>query len=240
MEKAKFKLNWWFKKISLFRLLIIFPFFLDHSYFPLNHYSSIRPEGLFWEVNLNLFLKGSYACQQDDRYFEGYYRGHFRWQGLIEPDDPDVILFPYQCERVSWEIIEKEKRKGQEIFSHQPSLAPELKVEAFILEGEAFWLDFFMESFPIPFSLPDPRQKLILPASYIKEQRINNLRYNDYLKVGSNKVFIPVKGLAQPEYRQTFFWKWSYPPHYPHLGTHELGTEHEVVVELVIKSRYQL
>lgn len=225
--------------MSLFSLLIICPLIFSHYFFPFAQYSATKPQALFWEVKLNLFLKGSYSFQQADRYLEGYYRGHFRWQGLIEPDEPDVILFQYQNERISWEIMEREKRKDQEISFHRSSLAPELKVEAFILEGEAFWLDFFMESFPIPFSWPTPRQNLILPASFIKEQVINNLRYNDHLRAGSNKIFIPLKGLAQPEFRQNFFWKWSYPANYPQLGSHELGSEHEVLVELIIKSRHK-
>ncbi|MCX7973458.1 MAG: hypothetical protein N3B16_03050 [Candidatus Aminicenantes bacterium] len=202
-------------------------------------FSLIKQKPLFWEIKLNLSLKGRYSLHQAIQTIEGNFHGHFRWLGLIEPDEPDVILFQWQSEVISWEMVEKEKRKNQEIGTFHSTFAPKLKVEAFIRQDDAFWLDFFLEGLSIPFSQPEPEQKLILPSSFIKDQIINDLRYNDHLKAGSNKIFIPLKEMNQPEYRQNFSWKWSYPPDYSILSSIKSGTEHEVQGELFIKAHFK-
>lgn len=198
-----------------------------------------RPKPLFWEVRLNLYIKGNYLFHDQSRNLEGSYSGHFRWQGLMEPDEPDIILYHWQSEVVSWQVSEKEKREDQEMTVSRSSNPPQLKVGTFLRQEEAFWLDFILENPPDSFSPSLIEPKIILPASFIRNLIFNGLRYNDYLKNGSNKISVPVNEMNQPELRRNFSWLWSYPSNYPHLDLNELGTEHKVDVELYIKSHYK-
>lgn len=195
------------------------------------------PRPLYWEIKLNLTVKGSYLFSNKDRNVEGTFRGHFLWQGLLEPDEPDIILYHWQTETLSWEISEKEKKGGKE--TNVPCcLKPWFKVNAFLREGEVFWLDLLLEKEASIFSPSEFESQLILPASSIRNLVVNGLRYNDYLRAGSNKISIPVKEMASPEYRQSFSWKWSYPRSYPRLNLNEFGEEHEVKIDLHLKAHF--
>lgn len=201
--------------------------------------SQFRPEPLYWEIKLNLVLKGSYFFSDQERSIEGTFRGHFLWQGLLEPDEPDIILYHWQTETLSWEISEKEKKEGRETNISSSLKPPRFKVNAFLREGEVFWLDLLLEKEASTFSSSEFEPQLILPASYLRDLVVNGLRYNDYLRAGSNKISIPVKEMTRPEYRQSFSWKWSYPPSYPRLNLNELGEEHEVKIDLHLKAHFK-
>lgn len=198
-----------------------------------------RPNPLFWEVRFNLYIKGNYLFYDQDRNLEGSFQGHFRWLGLMEPDEPDIILYHWQTEVVSWEVSEKEKKGDREMTFSRSSNPPHLKVGTFLRQEEAFWLDFVLEP-PLDSFSPFPiESKIIWPASFIRNLTVNGLRYNDFLKSGSNKISVPVKEMTKPEFRRTFSWKWSYPSNYPRLDFKEFGTEHEVEITLYIKSHYE-
>ncbi len=201
--------------------------------------SQLKPWPSFWEVKINLFIKGNYLLFDQNRSLEGCYHGQFRWQGLLEPDEPDLILYHWQTEVLSWEVLEKEKKGDKETAFSRSSNPPRLKVGTFLREDEAFWLDFFLEDPSDSFSPSQIKRKLILPASFIRNLIVNGLRYNDFLKGGSNKIFVPIKEMAKPEFHQNFSWKWSYPPSYPKLHLNEFGEEHEVNVTVQIKSHYK-
>jgi len=201
-------------------------------------FSQSGPKPLYWEIKLDLILKGSYLFSDKERSIEGNFHGHFLWQGLLEPDEPDIILYHWQTETLIWEISEKEKREGKE--TNVPcSLKPRFKVNAFLREGEVFWLDLLLEKEASTFSPSEFETQLVLPASYLRDLVVNGLRYNDYLQAGSNKISIPVKEMNRPEYRQSFSWKWSYPRSYPRLNLNELGEEHEVKIDLHLKAHYK-
>jgi len=208
------------------------------SWLTIAGFSQSRPRPLYWEIKINLILRGSYLFSDKDRNVEGVFRGHFLWQGLLEPDEPDIILYHWQTETLSWEISEKEKREGKE--TNIPcSLKPRFKVNAFLREGEVFWLDLLLEKEASTFSPSEFEPHLVLPASYLQNLVFNGLRYNDYLQAGSNKISIPVKEMSRPEYRQSFSWKWSYPRSYPRLNLNELGEEHEVKIDLHLKAHFE-
>jgi hypothetical protein len=202
-------------------------------------FSQSRPKPLYWEIKLNLTLKGSYLFSDKDRSVEGTFRGHFLWQGLLEPDEPDIILYHWQTETLSWEISEKEKREGKETNVPCSLKPPRFKVNVFLREGEVFWLDLLLEKEAASFPSSEFEHQLILPASYLRDLVVTGLRYNDYLQEGSNKISLPVKEMTGPEYRQNFSWKWSYPRSYPRLNLNELGTEHEVKIDLHLRAHYK-
>lgn len=225
------------KKIKSAQIIFYFILFGANPF--VARFFQSQPRPLFWEVRLNLHIKGNYLVYDQNRRLEGSYSGHFRWQGLMEPDEPDIILYHWPTEVLSWEVLEKEKKEDREMTVSRSSNPPQLKVGTFLRQEEAFWLDFVLEN-PADSSSPPPiESKIIWPASFIRNLIVNGLRYNDYLKNGSNKIAVPVNEMTKSEFRRNFSWKWSYPADYPSLNLNELGTEYEVEIELYIKSHYK-
>ncbi len=193
----------------------------------------------FWEVSLNIQVEGTYACRQDGRQLEGTFAGFFCWEGLMEPDEPDVILYHLRTDVRSWEV--KEKEAGSSVSSGFLPVAsdpPVLTVTTFLRRGDLFDLHFFISSFFVPLSLSRPGCRLIMPASSGQDLRNQNVRYNDYVFEGSNRVAISADELFSRESHHTITWSWRFPPDGLRKEVQEFRSEHRVRVKLEIKPRF--
>jgi len=193
----------------------------------------------FWQIILELQLEGTYCWHQENHTFQGAFSGAWRWQGLMEPDEPDVILFHLETEVLKWEVKEKDLVAGQEraalVSSSSP---PRFRVGSFLRQADAFYLDFFLEPIAIPLGLPAPPHRLFLPASASQDLRWEQMRYNEYVSHGSNWVVVPAKEICGRDYEKNFAWSWTFPHIYARPASPDLTSEHQVKLILQIKPRY--
>lgn len=195
----------------------------------------------FWEVSLNIQVEGNYSCRLEGRQLEGIFSGSFRWEGVMEPDEPDVILYHFRTHVLFWEVKEKET-SGQVSSGFLPvaSDPPGLAVTTFLRQGDLFDLHFFIKSFSTPLSSTRPKYRLIMPASFGQDFRGESVRYNDYVFDGSNRIAVSAKELFTRDLSQIITWSWRFPRQPSSEQGEEFRTEHRVKVELNLKRRFTI
>lgn len=195
----------------------------------------------FWEVSLNIQVEGNYSCRLEGRQLEGIFSGSFRWEGVMEPDEPDVILYHFRTHVLFWEVKEKET-SGQVSSGFLPvaSDPPGLAVTTFLRQGDLFDLHFFIKSFSTPLSSTRPKYRLIMPASFGQDFRSESVRYNDYVFDGSNRIAVSAKDLFTRDLSQIITWSWRFPRQPSSEQGEEFRTEHRVKVELNLKRRFTI
>ncbi len=226
-------------RISLLLCLALF------SSFSFAHGLNLKPPCFnpqvvrWWEVIFELSLEGSYFCRLEGRVIDGNFKAVFLWEGLMEPDEPDVILYHLSSRALLWEAKEKETdgftSRETDFSSHAP---PRLAVKSLIRQDDYLLLDFRVESLGIPLSWPQPLYQLLLPSSSIPEQKQPGIRYNDYLDEGSNRLAIPVKEIARQVYEENFSWSWNFSPDLSPFERKHFKTEHRVKARVRIKPHF--
>lgn len=194
----------------------------------------------FWQITLELQLEGTYCSRQENHTFQGAFSGAWRWQGVMEPDEPDVILFHLETEVLKWELREKDLVAGKEravlVSSSSP---PRLKVDCLLRQADAFYLDFFLEPLAIPVGVTTPHHRLLLPASASQDLQWERMHYNEYVSHGSNWVVVPAKEIYSQDYEKNFSWSWTFPPGSVLPESSELTSEHQVKLILRIKAHFK-
>lgn len=180
--------------------------------------------GEMWQVSLIISVSGTYAA--GPRASGGEYRYSARWDGWLEKDEDDFIVYQTGVRTLEWKITNEsgkgcpaEVTRGKEIPEE-----PELRLNFVSREGT----DIFFE-----YEISSISELLPLPAFSSDEGSAGRL-YLKHVTQGTAIPSIPVSALKRPSYEKKFNWQWRERRRGP-AGRVYFTSGHAAVIEILIR-----
>jgi hypothetical protein len=163
----------------------------------------------WWEVRFALTVRGNYTVRESEATFAGDFTYKARWEGTMETDGPDVLLYPTKAEVQSWEIREKADPPGSNRVLSEKDVPgePRLRVNYILRQDQELRLYFEVEGFVIPLHASPEKFELVLPSS--REPAGEESPYDPSVKKGTNVVWIGEEDLANATLEKSFSWEWK-------------------------------
>jgi hypothetical protein len=163
----------------------------------------------WWEIRLLLTARGNYAVRDSGAAYDGDFLFRAEWEGAMERDEEDFILYHAKTETRAWEIREKASpAEGARTLTEKDAGAgPRLRVNYVLREGERIVLDFEAEGIRVP--LHESAGKLDLPLPRSREHARDETRYADSVCEGDNRVSFTESDLGKPRCEKFFAWEWK-------------------------------
>lgn len=171
-----------------------------------------RPAFAWWEFSLVLKTDGKYRVEEPGTSFSGSFRFTIRWTGRLEQDEDDFLLVRFQNEIIGWEIEETPSAAGSFRVMTQKDIAqePDFNLKYILKKGNALYLDFATEGFPIPLNPYIETFPLNLPASEENSLNLGGVGYNLSVIEGSNRIAIPESEIFLGPVKRSFNWTWKH------------------------------
>jgi hypothetical protein len=163
----------------------------------------------WWEVRFALAVHGNYTVREPGAGFTGDFVYKAHWEGAMETDGPDFLLYATKAEVQSWEIREKASLPGSTRILTQKDVPgePRLRVTYILRQDQKLRLYFEVEGFVIPLHTSPEKYELVLPSS--KEPAGLGSAYDGSVKKGTNTLWIGEEDLAKATLEKSFAWEWK-------------------------------
>jgi hypothetical protein len=167
------------------------------------------PRPPWWEVRIALTVRGDYTVKDFETTFAGEFTCRAQWEGSMEPDGPDFLLYRTRTDVPDWEILEKAALPNATRILTQRETAekPRLRLNYVIRQGRDLRFDFEVEGIRVPLSAWPEKFDLVLPRS--KESFGEGTGYDDFISKGTNLVSIGDDGLERDRSEKSFSWEWK-------------------------------
>jgi len=165
----------------------------------------------WWEVRLTIKVKGEYAISVMGRGTpaSGEYTCLALWEGRLEPDGDDFLLVHLKSEILDWGLKEKSGPAGGATLLEAPGTPrPALRLNYVLRDGRDVKFDFDLEGIPVPFHASPFKVPLELPRSAGRSADIPGQGYDDFIRLGSNRIVLPAAELGRQTAERTFSWEW--------------------------------
>jgi hypothetical protein len=173
--------------------------------------SSLGPSLItpWWEVRFALIVRGDYAIKDFEKAFAGEFAYRARWEGTMEQDGADFLLYHVGTDVQGWEIREKASLPdATRILTEQEvSERPRLLLNYILRQGRTLRFDFEVQGIRIPLGPSLEKFDLVLPCS--KEPPEEGAVYNASISKGTNEISIGEDGLEKGTLEKSFSWEWK-------------------------------
>jgi hypothetical protein len=190
-----------------------------------------------WNIRLTITVSGEYALE-GRALITGRYRMTFVWTGGLECDGDDYILIHGRSELTDWKAVEESLNAPEAIpplTTDDFSEKPELNVLYVLCRGDGLALNFFIRGFIVPRRNSEGAFYLNLPASGENADRESTLKYNAFVKTGSNDIVLDDPATHPGARTKTFHWTWYHRGSLPLQVKTLVGTSrHEADVTVVV------
>lgn len=167
-----------------------------------------------WHViDLTVSVKGTYLIKEEGSGTEGKFSFSAGWQGLMEADDDDFIIYHRDPVALEWHISEKSDIDGQPVIITETSSAvsPKMIVYHILRIQDSLHFSFEVSGLNVPLRISQKKNPLPLP-NYFPLQRTQPVRdYDKFIIRGSNNVVIPLEAISNRRFEKTFVWEWKKP-----------------------------
>jgi hypothetical protein len=169
----------------------------------------LHPGPPWWEVRIDLAVRGEYTIKDFGVTFAGQFSGRTRWHGSMEPDGPDFLLYYTTADVPEWEIVEKTALPNATriVTQKADTQKPRLRVNYIIRQGDDLRFDFEVDGVLVPLSDSPEKFKLVLPRS--KECFGEGTGYGESISKGNNLVAMGAEGLESGHAEKSFSWEWK-------------------------------
>ena len=179
----------------------------------------------WWIIEMQASVRGDYQLVRGNKPVSGHYQFQIFWQGSIERDNGDYILYQGGSKLLSWqwnEMIEGQVRDMSSEFR------PELKFNYVVRREEKIHVDFKIRSLPKGSANSNPDTDILFPQSAEHEVIAPAVKYNRGVCWGSNEIAV-IEDLIykQSKIRKSINWDWN-------LKSPVLNHSHSIAVELKI------
>jgi hypothetical protein len=168
-------------------------------------------------------VRGDYQLVNGNKPVSGHYQFQIFWQGSIERDNGDYILYQGGSELLFWqwnEMIEGQVRDMSSEFR------PELEFNYVVRKEEKIHVDFKIRPLPKGSANSRPGTDIHFPQSAENEVIAPAVKYNRGICRGSNEIaLIEDRIYKQSEIRKSYNWNWKSPV---------INHSHSIAVELKI------
>jgi hypothetical protein len=166
---------------------------------------------LWWEIILDLRTQGEYRLEGRGERFLGNYTFAIRWLGCIERDDHDYLLYPLDCELRTWDAQETASASDAITFFTTSDFRdrPSFTFNYIIRQGHELHLDFNVTGIVIPQAEGSDSSLLLFPASAENDQHDYEVRYNNFVTKGSNRIALEETKIYAGRLERTYSWTWK-------------------------------
>jgi hypothetical protein len=169
----------------------------------------LLPRPPWWEIRLALSVRGEYTVRDLGTTFTGEFEFRAQWEGTMEQDGVDFLLYHTKTDVPHWEIREKAARPNPTRILTEKETAekPRLLVKYIMRQDRELRIDFEVEGIRIPLDASPEKFDLILPRS--KELSGEGASYCNSISKGSNLIAIGDDALDRGRLERSFSWEWK-------------------------------
>lgn len=167
------------------------------------------PPAPWWEVLLEITVKGGYAVSGGEAPVTGDFACRVLWEGRLAPDDEDFLLVHIRTEVLEWQLRERSGRAGHETVLEAPAApGPTVRMNYVLNDGREVEFVFDIGGISIPLHASPLAVALELPGSSGRTPWGWGKAYSDFVGRGSSRVVIPESALAERNPKRHFSWDW--------------------------------
>jgi hypothetical protein len=169
--------------------------------------TGVRPA--WWEVRFQLTARGDYTVKDSGTTYSGEFLYRAQWDGTMERDGADFLLYYAATEPQAWEVREKASlQSATRIMTDKESAEkPGLRLNYVLRQGADILFDFDVGGVRIPLNSSPDKFDLVLPRS--REHAGEEDMYNEFVSKGKNRVFVDEKDLGERPLEKSFSWEWK-------------------------------
>jgi hypothetical protein len=163
----------------------------------------------WWEIRLHLTAKGQYTVKELETTYSGEFLYRAQWQGTMERDGADFLLYYTTMEPQAWELREKASPPGaaRVMTEKETREKPRLRVNYVLRKGADILFDFEVAGFPIPLNPSADKFDLVFPRS--RERAAAEDTYGRFVVKGKNLVSVDEQDLGKRPLERSFSWEWK-------------------------------
>jgi hypothetical protein len=176
--------------------------------------AAASPRGLgaaspWWEVRFLLTVRGDYAVKGLATSSVGEFAYRACWEGTMEPDGPDFLLYHTKTEVLDWEIREKTTRPDGTRVLTEKDVAdrPRLRLNYILRLGRELRFLFEAQGVAIPLESSPEKFDLVFPCS--TEFGDMGAVYDASISKGKNLIAVGADALEKPILEKSFSWEWK-------------------------------
>lgn len=166
---------------------------------------------LYWELRINLHLKGNYEVKEGEKTYSGHFTFETEWIGCFEEDQDDYLMYSIDRKLIQWEA--QEKVKGPEetkiLETKDFPVVPELDLHYILKETDFVHFNFVVSGFNVPLASSEFKHNLILPATAENTKMSPDDFYSPFIVKGTNQVQLPLKNFFGERIMTSFSWSWE-------------------------------
>lgn len=197
------------KKGRIFSLLLLTFLFQarPHDVLPQDRETPPR----WWEITLLLKTDGDFKLDEGGLSTVGNFSFTVQWTGWLEKDDHDYVLYRLDCKLCDWEARETFflSEATRVLTTNDFPDKPDFSLKYLIRVGNNLNLDFLVNGMAVPQADSDDPFPLLLPSSEQNDQKKAEIRYNDCVTKGSNRVEVPEGELYSGPVSRAYAWIWK-------------------------------
>ncbi len=162
----------------------------------------------WWGVRFALTVRGTYAVKDPERAFTGEFTYKALWEGTMERDGEDFLLYHAKTDVQDWTIREKATLPGSSRVLTEKDVPeePRLRLNYILRQSQDLRFDFEVEGFQVPLGLSPEKFELVLPSS--REDSEEGTVYDASISKGTNRIRIAEDGLGKANLEKSFAWDW--------------------------------
>jgi hypothetical protein len=165
--------------------------------------------GVWWEVRLDVSVRGAYAIRGGGDPLAGEYAFRARWEGRLEQDGDDFLLVHLKTEILEWKLREKSPPAGRESVLEAPAgPRPDLRMNYVLKDAREVEFVFDLEGISIPLHASPLSVPLEMPRTSGRTAGQPGQGYGDFVCRGSSRVVIPETDLVGRSPERRFSWDW--------------------------------
>jgi hypothetical protein len=166
---------------------------------------------LWWEIILDLRTQGEYRLEAREGKFSGSYTFAVRWQGSMERDDHDYLLYPLDCDLRAWDAQETASASNAVTFFTTSDFRdrPSFTFNYIFHPGQELHLDFRVNGITIPQAENPDMTLLLFPASAENNQQGDEISYNNFVTKGSNRIALEETEIYEGRLKRAYSWTWK-------------------------------
>jgi hypothetical protein len=196
----------------------------------------------YWELRINLHLKGNYEVKEGEKSYSGQYTFETEWIGCFEEDQDDYLMYSIDRKLIQWEA--QEKLKGAEetkiLETKDFPVAPELDLHYILKETDVVHFNFVVSGFNVPQAFSEYKHSLLLPATAENTKMSPDDFYSPFIVKGTNQVQLPLKNFFGERVMTSFSWSWENRKWTQKGDTAVLFDHaHDVEVEVIVVPHYK-
>ena len=164
----------------------------------------------WWEIRLTVTVKGTYSLRSGGAPITGEYTCRARWEGSLEVDGDDFLLYHTKTDILEWRLEEKTGRPGSETVLEEKDAddKPILRLNYVLKDEPGVEVDFDFLGIPVPLHPFPVKVPLEFPSTNARRDLLPELNYVNFISRGSNRVVIPAADLRRPAAERKFSWEW--------------------------------